>query len=48
LIGLSRLYLLQNYFIDILGGALYGIIIAIFLVKVLKLNEPFVANKFNK
>lgn len=38
LIGLSRLYLLQNYFIDILGGAVYGIIIAIFLVKVLKLN----------
>ena len=48
LIGLSRLYLLQNYFIDILGGAIYGIIIAILLVKVLKLNEPFLANKFNK
>jgi undecaprenyl-diphosphatase len=47
-IGLSRLYLLQNYFTDILGGALYGIIIAIILVNLLKLNEPFLSNKFNK
>jgi hypothetical protein len=31
-----------------LGGAIYGIIIAMLLVKVLKLNEPFLANKFNK
>ncbi|MGZ5491273.1 MAG: phosphatase PAP2 family protein [Nitrososphaeraceae archaeon] len=48
LIGLSRLYLLQNYFFDIAGGGLYGMIIAIILVKVLKLNEPFSTNKFNK
>jgi undecaprenyl-diphosphatase len=48
LIGISRLYLLQNYFIDVLGGALYGIIIAIFLVNVLKLNESFLTKKFNK
>ncbi|HEU5462331.1 MAG TPA: phosphatase PAP2 family protein [Nitrososphaeraceae archaeon] len=48
LIGISRLYLLQNYFIDILGGALYGIIVAIFLINVLKLNEPFLTKKFNK
>lgn len=48
LIGLSRLYLLHNYFFDIVGGGLYGMIIAIILVKVLKLNEPFSTNKFNK
>ncbi|MGZ5550285.1 MAG: phosphatase PAP2 family protein [Nitrososphaeraceae archaeon] len=48
LIGLSRLYLLHNYFFDIAGGGLYGMIIAIILVKVLKLNEPFSTNKFNK
>jgi undecaprenyl-diphosphatase len=48
LIGMSRLYLLQNYFIDVLGGALYGIIIATFLINVLKLNEPFLTKKFNK
>ncbi len=47
-IGLSRLYLLQNYFTDILGGALYGIIIALILVNLLKLNEPFLSTKFNK
>ena len=48
LVGLSRLYLLHNYFFDIVGGGLYGMIIAIILVKVLKLNEPFSTNKFNK
>ena len=47
-IGLSRIYLLQNYLTDILGGALFGIIIAIILVNLLKLNEPFLSNRFNK
>jgi len=48
MIGVSRLYLLQHYFFDIVGGALYGMIISIILCKVLKLNEPFITNKFNK
>lgn len=48
MIGISRLYLLQHYFFDIVGGALYGMIISIVLCKMLKLNQPFIANKFNK
>jgi membrane-associated phospholipid phosphatase len=44
---LSRLYLLYNYFFDILGGVLYGMIIAVALVNVLKLKEVFTTNKFN-
>jgi undecaprenyl-diphosphatase len=48
MIGVSRLYLLQHYFFDIVGGVLYGMIISIILCKVLKLNEPFITSKFNK
>jgi undecaprenyl-diphosphatase len=47
LIGLSRLYLLYNYFFDILGGVLYGMIITVALVNILKLKEGFSTNKFN-
>lgn len=47
LVGLSKLYLLQHYFFDILGGMLYGLIISMVLCKVLKLNEPYITNKFN-
>lgn len=48
IIGVSKLYLLQHYFFDIIGGALYGLIISIILCKVLKLNEPFITKKFNQ
>ena len=48
MIGVSKLYLLQHYFFDIIGGALYGLIISIILCKVLKLNEPFITKKINQ
>ena len=48
MIGISKLYLLQHYFFDIIGGALFGVIISLILCKVLKLNEPFLTNRFNR
>jgi len=48
MIGISKLYLLQHYFFDIIGGSLYGLIISLILCKVLKLNEPFFPNRFNQ
>lgn len=46
-IGFSRLYLLQNYFFDIVGGMLYGMIIGIILCRLLKLNGVSGLNRFN-
>ena len=46
-IGFSRLYLLQNYFFDVVGGILYGMIIAMILCKLLKPKELSDLNRFN-
>lgn len=46
-IGFSRLYLLQNYFFDVVGGMLYGMIIGIILCRMLKLNGLSGFNRFN-
>lgn len=46
LIGISRIYLHQHYFTDIVGGFLYGFIITLLLSKLMKLNEPFTMSRF--
>ena len=46
-IGFTRLYLLQNYLFDVVGGLLYGIIVGLVLCRLIKLNRMSEMNKFN-
>jgi undecaprenyl-diphosphatase len=46
LIGLSKLYLMQHYFTDIIGGFLLGLIISIITSNVMHLDQPFLMSRF--
>lgn len=46
LIGISKLYLMQHYFTDIIGGFLLGLIISIITSNVMHLDQPFVMSRF--
>jgi undecaprenyl-diphosphatase len=46
LIGISKLYLMQHYFIDIIGGFLLGLIISIIMSNVMHLDQPFLMSRF--
>ena len=46
LIGFTRMYLLQHYFTDILGGFFFGLAISMVLCKLMKIHEPFLVNRF--
>jgi undecaprenyl-diphosphatase len=47
LIGISKLYLMQHYFTDIIGGFLLGLIISIITSNVMHLDQPFLISRFN-
>jgi len=46
LIGISKLYLMQHYFTDIIGGFLLGLIISIITSNVMHLDQPFLISRF--
>jgi undecaprenyl-diphosphatase len=48
LIGITKLYLMQHYFTDIIGGFLIGLIISIMASNVMHLDQPFLISRFKR
>lgn len=46
MIAITRLYVMQHYFTDLMGGFLLGLIISIILSNVMRLDEPFMMSRF--
>jgi undecaprenyl-diphosphatase len=46
LIGITKLYLMQHYLTDIIGGLLLGLIISIITSNVMHLDQPFLMSRF--
>jgi len=46
LIAVSKLYLMQHYFTDIIGGFLLGLIISIVMSDMLRLEQPSLVSRF--
>jgi undecaprenyl-diphosphatase len=46
LIGISKMYIMQHYFTDIIGGFLLGLIISIITSNVMHLDQPFLISRF--
>ncbi len=46
IIGFTRLYLMQHYPTDIIGGFLFGVIVSVVLSNAMKLDQPFFMSRF--
>jgi undecaprenyl-diphosphatase len=46
LISITKLYLMQHYFTDIIGGILLGLIISIITSNLMQLDQPFLMSRF--
>jgi undecaprenyl-diphosphatase len=45
-IGITRLYVMQHYPTDIVGGILFGVVISVILSNAMKLEQPFFMSRF--
>jgi len=41
IIGITRIYVMQHYLTDIIGGFMFGVLVAVVLSNAMKLDEPF-------
>jgi undecaprenyl-diphosphatase len=46
IIGISRLYVMQHYPTDIIGGFLFGGMVSVVLANAMKLDQPFFMSRF--
>lgn len=46
IIAITRLYVMEHYLTDVVGGFLLGLIISIVLSNVMRLDEPFLMSRF--
>src|SRR5438105_3253361 len=46
IIGVTRLYVMQHYPTDIIGGFLLGEMVCVVLANVMKLDQPFLMSRF--
>lgn len=46
IIGITRLYVMQHYPTDIIGGIIFGSIVSIVLANAMKLDQPFFMSRF--
>ena len=46
IIGITRLYVMQHYPTDIIGGFLFGVIVSVVLANMMKLEQPFLMSRF--
>jgi undecaprenyl-diphosphatase len=46
IIGVTRLYVMQHYPTDIIGGIVFGTIVSVVLANAMKLDQPFFMSRF--
>ena len=45
IIGITRIYVMQHYPTDIIGGYMFGVLVSVVLSNAMKLDEPFLLSK---
>jgi undecaprenyl-diphosphatase len=48
IVAITKLYLMQHYLTDIIGGVLLGLITSIILSNLMRLDEPFLMSRFKR